>query len=58
MSPTIDLTPYMVLRHFEDIKFIFHMLLLIFKKENLLFPIMTHKLSSVAGCVPKNGSGE
>jgi hypothetical protein len=41
MSPTIDLTPYMAMRHFEDIKTYFPYAFSDFKKKTLLFPIMT-----------------
>ena len=33
MSPTIDLTSYMAMRHFEDIKTYFYMLLLTLRKK-------------------------
>jgi hypothetical protein len=42
MSPTIDLTPYMAMRRFEDIKTYFLYAFADFKKKNLLFPVMTH----------------
>jgi hypothetical protein len=41
MSPTIDLTPYMAMRHFEDIKTYFPYAFSDFKKKTLLFPILT-----------------
>jgi hypothetical protein len=39
MSPTIDLTPYMAMRCFEDIKTYFPYAFADFHKKNLLFPI-------------------
>jgi len=41
MSTTIDLTPYMAMMHFKDIKTYFPYTFADFKK-NLLFQIMTH----------------